>query len=924
MSLNPGFLITAAALALALLAGCGAKDPASRLAEARALLEKNDVAAATIEVKNALQADPNHGEARFLLGSLLLRQGDAAAAEIELRKARAAGHPDDVVVPELARALLVNRQAGKVVEEFASLRFGKPEADASLQTTLAGAQGVLGNAVAAAAAIESALLAVPGHAPALMLKARLLAAAGDPGGALAVVDDIVARDAGHAEAWKFKGDLLRLSGAPADDALAAYRRAAEAQPGFADAQLAISALLMERNQLDDAAQQVDKLKAQAPNSARTRYAEAQLAYRRGDFRQARELALQLLGASARNARYLELAAAVEFQLGALAQAEAYASGALAAAPELRLARRVLVASHLRSGQPAKALAAIVVGPDRRLLDPGLLPLAGQAYLQTGDVKRAQEAFAQALKQDPADAGRRTALALSRLAGGEAEAAFDQLQDIAKADSGISADLALVSAHLARREWDQALAAVDRVQAKQPGQPLAADLRARVHQARGNTAAARESFEQALRLAPTYFPAVVGLAGLDLAERRPDAARRRFDELLSRDPKNLQAMLARAEVAAAAGAGAAEVADLLGEAIKAHPGELRPRLMLVESWLRAGDRKQAESAAQTAVAALPSSPELLEALGRVQLETGAVQQAVSIFHKLVAMQPLVAAHHVRLAAAQRGARELPAAEQSLRKALELQPDDPAIQRALIMVQLDAGQAAAAQAVAREIQVRRPREAIGFLAEGDLHVLHRNWDAAIRAYRAGLQAVPDATDLAVNLHATQVAAGRATDAEQFAAGWMRARPRDVRFLVYLGDVALQRNELVTAEQRYRAAVQAQPDNAIALNNLAWVLHLQRKPGGLPHAERAHQLAPAQPAFMDTLATLLSGSGEHQRAIALQSQALRVRPGDPALRLNLARVYLAAGDKGKAKTELEQLARMGDRHPAQDEVQRLLKTL
>ncbi|MBX3637580.1 MAG: tetratricopeptide repeat protein, partial [Rubrivivax sp.] len=282
------------------------------------------------------------------------------------------------------------------------------------------------------------------------------------------------------------------------------------------------------------------------------------------------------------------------------------------------------------------------------------------------------------------------------------------------------------------------------------------------------------------------------------------------------------------------------------------------------------------------------------------------------------------NHVRLAAAHRAAGELPAAEQSLRKALELQPDEPQTQRALIAVLLDRGQAGAALAVARDIQQRRPREAVGYLAEGDLHVLRRQWDAAVKAYRSGLQVAPDSSDLAVNLHATHVAAGQSAEAERFAASWLRAHPRDGRFLVYLGDGALQRNDLVAAEQRYRAAVQAQPDNAVALNNLAWVMHQQRKPGGLPLAERAHQLAPAQPAFMDTLATLLSGSGEHQRAVALQTQALRIRPGDPALRLNLARVYLAAGDKGKAKTELEQLARMGDRHPERDEVQRLLKTL
>ncbi|MBX3638499.1 MAG: PEP-CTERM system TPR-repeat protein PrsT, partial [Rubrivivax sp.] len=620
-----------------MLAGCGAKDPAARLADARALLAKNDVAAATIEVKNVLQADANHGEARFLLGSLLLRQGDATAAEIELRKARTAGHPDEVVVPELARAMLAARQASKLVEEFGSAFFGQSESDATLQTTLAAAHGVLGDAVAAAGAIERALQAVPGHVPALMLKSRLHAATRDFVTALRLVDEIIAADAGNAEAWKFKGDLLRLSGGSADEALAAYRRAVAAQPAYADGHLAIGALLMEGNRLDEAAQQVAQLKSLAAGNPRARYAEAQLAYRRGDFRQAREQALQLLGTAPRNPRYLELAGAADYQLGALAQAEVYLTSALAAAPELRLARRVMVATYLGLGQPAKALAALPVSRDGALLDLELLPLAGQAYLQTGDVRRAQQAFAQSLRQDPGDAGKRTALAVSRLVGGDADAAFGELRGISAADSGISADLALVGAHLARGAHAQALAAVDRIESKQPNQPLAADLRGRVQLAKGDRAAARASFEQALQRAPAYLPAVNSLAMLDLADRQPDAARRRYDAVLARDPKNLPAMLARAEVAATAGAGAEEVASLLNEAVKAQPTELQPRLMLVDLWLRAGDRKQAESVAQTAVAALPSSAELLEALGRVQLESGAPQQAITTYRKLLAQQ-----------------------------------------------------------------------------------------------------------------------------------------------------------------------------------------------------------------------------------------------------------------------------------------------
>ncbi len=114
----------------------------------------------------------------------MLQDGNAVAAEVEFRKALAAGFQADLVVPDLARSMLLMGQAKKLVDEFGGKRLGKPAADASLQTTLAAAYSARWTSRSRRqAALNAALATDPEYAPALLASARIKAAARDFDGA---------------------------------------------------------------------------------------------------------------------------------------------------------------------------------------------------------------------------------------------------------------------------------------------------------------------------------------------------------------------------------------------------------------------------------------------------------------------------------------------------------------------------------------------------------------------------------------------------------------------------------------------------------------------------------------------------------------------------------------------------------------------
>jgi predicted Zn-dependent protease len=100
--------------------------------------------------------------------------------------------------------------------------------------------------------------------------------------------------------------------------------------------------------------------------------------------------------------------------------------------------------------------------------------------------------------------------------------------------------------------------------------------------------------------------------------------------------------------------------------------------------------------------------------------------------------------------------------------------------------------------------------------------------------------------------------------------------------------------------------------------------KKDGAVGYAERAVRGVPNQPAFMDTLALALAEKNDFAKAIEWQNRAIKLQPDNPGLKLNLARIYIKAGNKEPAKKELNDLAALGDKFAGQAEVAKLLKTL
>ena len=133
-----------------------------------------------------------------------------------------------------------------------------------------------------------------------------------------------------------------------------------------------------------------------------------------------------------------------------------------------------------------------------------------------------------------------------------------------------------------------------------------------------------------------------------------------------------------------------------------------------------------------------------------------------------------------------------------------------------------------------------------------------------------------------------------------------------------------DLKSAQAQYKVVLASQPDNVVALNNLAWVSGELGDPQSIAYAERALKLAPQSPQVIDTLGGLLIKKGDLAKGLEYQERAVQLAPNAPSLRVNYARGLIKADKKDLARKQLEAAQAIPGESPAKKDAADLLKTL
>jgi putative PEP-CTERM system TPR-repeat lipoprotein len=913
-------LLASLALAAALSACNDAQAPSASLyAEAVKYRSAGKFSAATLVLKNLTEQAPNDAQARALLANVYLDTGDALSADKEIRRALGLGHAKATALPVLARALLLQGQFQKLLDETAQQAL---QMEPTLLCLRADALLALGKLDAARAIYNSVLDGHREFVPALIglgrmsyVEAKVDQAEQYSARALAAAPD-------DTEALLFKGDLLRAQN-KGEDALKAYDRVLALHPSHRSAYVEKAYLETALGKFDAAQADITKAKELTPASVLVAYTQALLDYSKGDDNAALESIQKVLRVASEHMPSVLLAGAISQRSGSLYQAEHHLRHYLEKNPDNLLARKMLASVLLRTRHAPDALSVLEPAMTDKQQDVQLLALAGESFMQARDFGRAADYFGRASKLDPKAAGLRTSLALSKLGKGQNEAAISDLQAATKLDvNSLQAGVALVRAELDLKRVDNAFAAVLALEHAQPTSPAAADLKGIVYIAKGEPVLARASFARALVLDPAYFSAAENLVRLDLTEGKRADAYAQLLHFLSKNKNSVEAMSALASLAVADKKDE-DATRWLAQAVALNPAAINTSANLIAQYLRTGQNEKALNLARKLRVAHPENPDLLDLLGKAQLASGEQNNALSTYKTLASTLPRSAEVQMQVAALELLAKNKLAAEDYLKSALAIQPDFPAAQLALAELYVSKGHFALALMTAGQLQDKHPAASAGYQLEGDILVMQGKASAALPWFEKAFTYTRK-NELLIKIAGSLRAAGKPDDAARRLNAWIAEYPQDLRVQLFKAQTLVADKQYKQAAEQLEAILKRSPKNIIALNNLAMAYLLGGDARAEAVAERALALAPDAAVVMDTLGWIQLEKGDAERGLQMLQRASAQAPEARDIRYHMAVGLLRTGKKVAALKELQTVVAGNASFEQAGEARALLKQL
>ncbi|SFO04844.1 tetratricopeptide repeat protein [Sphingomonas sp. OK281] len=367
-------------IGIALASRPSAPNARRSLSNSLTTLRAGNYSAARTNAQAAITAAPNWAIAHAVLARAYLELGDGLAAEAELARAEDAGLPADRLHQLQAHARLLQGDPDGALDEAAQ---ALPRYAGYAARIGALAHASQGDIVGARTGLETLLGRAPNDAAAWTDLGRLRLTAGDVGGAADAAAHAVALAPGEPAALTLQGEVLR-SRYGLIAAIPWFEAALARDAYYHPALIEYAATLGDAGRYGEMLAVTRRALLAHPGSPQALYLQAVLAVRAGRIDLARSLLRDTGGAISGLPGSLLLSGSLDYADGKYEQAAVTWRQLVGLQPLNVVARRLLGAALLRSGDPRGALSALQPIGARSDADSYSLRLIASAFSAAGD------------------------------------------------------------------------------------------------------------------------------------------------------------------------------------------------------------------------------------------------------------------------------------------------------------------------------------------------------------------------------------------------------------------------------------------------------------------------------------------------------------------------------------------------------------
>ena len=878
------------------------------MSEVKTQIKEGQISSALINLKNILQTEAKHSEARYLLGTIYLQQDDYINAEQSLEKALKQGYNPLIAKLKLAKVKLTLNKFEEVLKLLDKVTFTN-DFDQTFALLLQGQANLsLEKLREATISIRQANKVSASSIHSMYGSSLLFSYKNKFDLALKAINDAINTDETYSDAWLLKASI-HGNKKEYKSAAEAYLKYSELKPKNIGIKTFVARNFILSGEYDLARPHVEALREINDNNPTVNVLAAQIAYIDKNYPLAKELAdsaalasnnalaQMISGLSSYNLKDFENA---YYQLNAIAELlpQDHQVNKTLAILQLKLGYHDEFATSLNNFDNADSLS---------IEDAGLYASLGMESVQQGDNENAKKMFERAITLAPDNAELQTQLGILKLSNTNTNAGVDDLKKALVINPNLSrANIALAMTYLQSNKLAEAKKVASDWLTKEPNNILAYILSGNVALNSSETDIAVQFYKKAVTLDKNNITPLYSLAVIATSQERYDESNQYLEQLISIEkeyPRAYQLLIKNALKTGEQD----NLEQKFQQLITATPTTIWPRIMLSRRQI---DKNQLTDAITTltALTDYPSYPriyftQLIEAYIKNK-NMGQVSVTFKNWQDNQKENAIAYITQINLLEKQKKYQDaLNIAQQALKQ--------NKLKNHLQLLTLESyyllttTQTETASRKIRVLALKYPENAFVLRLQGQLSFVHKNFPDAIKFLSKSFELKPN-TYTGIYLATSFKDNNEQQKAIDFLNIALADSPENSAYKKYLAQLSIA-SAPKDAIKQYQSIVASNPKDVVALNNLAWML-LQEGSSteALIHAQNAKKIAPYNAQVLDTLGIILLKENQIAEAIEVLTIANNSLPNDVEIIIHLAQAFKQNNENKRASALIDSLSK------------------